>query len=77
MRSILISFLFTLFWGTAMSQFNVHTKANDDYYEGEYLRFDNHSYRDNIKTVMLHPQGWPLALPIITIGEDQPMELHF
>jgi len=77
MRSILISFLFTLFWGTAMSQFNVHTKANDDYYEGEYLRFDNHSYRDNIKTVMLHLQGWPLALPIITIGEDQPMELHF
>lgn len=60
-----------------MSQFSIGNAESEEYYEGQYLRYGNYNYRSNVRTVTLHPRGWPHAQPVLTLGEDHPLELHF
>ena len=60
-----------------LAQFNVSTAAETAYYQEDYLRFTNHNYLPNVKTVMLYPQGWPLSAPIYDMNNGTPLELHF
>jgi len=61
------------------AQFNIDSSdAVENYYSDNFLRYDNHSYRENVKTVVLHPSGWPLGPAVINLnGEGSPLELHF
>jgi hypothetical protein len=72
---ILSSTLF--FAASGFAQFQVEQSSTGSYYQENYLRYSNFSYRPNIKTVMLHPKGWPLAAPILYLGENEVLELHF
>ena len=76
-KHTLLFVLCFVFSDHSIGQFSVNSDDNEEYYEGQYLRFDNHNYRENLKTVTLHPKGWPLAQPILTLGEEHPLELHF
>lgn len=52
--------------------------GHDQYYDPDYLRLDNFTYRDYVKTVTLHPLDWPLAPAVIYMDEpDQVLELGF
>ena len=73
----LVIFIWLNFCQIGNCQFATNTESNHDYYEIDFLRFNNHNYLENLKTVTLHPKGWPLAQPILTLGEDHPLELHF
>lgn len=50
---------------------------NDEYFNSQYLRLENHAYRENVRSVVMHPQNWPLAQPIYRLNDDVPLELHF
>ena len=76
-KQIVLLVLATILVNAVYAQFNVNVSSDEEYFEGEYLRFDNHNYRSNLKTVTLHPRGWPLAAPIITFGKDHPLQLNF
>ncbi len=61
------------------AQFNVDEPSEDDnYYNKNFLRFENHVYQPNVKTVTLHPKDWPIAAPFITLNDPSSvLELHF
>ncbi len=55
-----------------------HDSAGTEYYSDNFLRYDNHVYQDNVKTVLLHGQGWQLAPPVIMLNDPGSiLELHF
>lgn len=64
---------------TTMAQFNIDTAGNaESYYSDDFLRYNNHNYSENVKTVVLHPAGWPLGPAVISLADNEkPLELHF
>jgi hypothetical protein len=48
-----------------------------DYYQKEYIRFTDHIYKDNIKTVLFHRAGWELTPPVIHLNTDEHLQLSF
>lgn len=61
----------------AKGQFDLN-EGDDDYYSDDFLRYENHVYQSNVKTVMLHPKGWPIAPPFVNLNDPESMlELHF
>jgi hypothetical protein len=77
-RTFLMVFFLT-FTLKIYAQFNVDEQSGEDnYYSENFLRFDNHTYRDNVKTVLLHPKDWPIAAPFIVMNDPgSTLELHF
>lgn len=59
------------------AQFDVGSSA-EPYYKENYMRFENHTYNKKVKSVMLHPKGWPLAAPFIELrNPESTLELSF
>lgn len=42
---------------------------DDEYFNEHYLRYDNHIYDENIKSVQLFRKGWNEAFPVINLNE--------
>jgi hypothetical protein len=60
-----------------MAQFDVGS-SDEQYYSDDFIRFENHTYRDDVQTVLLHPKGWPIAAPFIDLNEPESvLELNF
>ncbi len=55
----------------------VSIAQNNDYYNPDYLRFDNVTYKKNIHTVKMHHAGNQLSYPIINLHGDAVLELSF
>ena len=49
----------------------------DDYFQPVFLKMETYVYYSNIKTVMLHREGWPLSAPVIDLHSDQRLQLKF
>ncbi len=59
-----------------------HVKKTDtvptqDYFDADFFRYDNHTYAQNIKTIQLYREGWSFAVPMITLGTDEKLQLEF
>ncbi len=52
-------------------------KAQDDYVSDNVLRYDDHVYKPNIKTVQIHNTEWEFAPPLIEMNSGQQIELSF
>ena len=48
-----------------------------DYYTKEHFRFENYIYKDNIKTAILHKEGWQLSSPVIKLNSNEKVKLSF
>lgn len=48
-----------------------------DYYQADYFRYDNFIYQPNIRSVQLFREGWSFAVPVITLGTDEKLQLEF
>ncbi len=48
-----------------------------DYFKDDHLRYENHIYRPNIKTIILELDNHPLSDPIIELGSEQRLHLSF
>ncbi len=53
-----------------------HTN-DDDYFYENYLRYENYIYKENIKTILFHKQGWELTYPIINLNSEDKLKLSF
>ncbi|MCK4663927.1 MAG: DUF5103 domain-containing protein [Bacteroidales bacterium] len=53
------------------------TDSLTDYYQQNYLRYDNHIYKENIKTVLLHRDGWELSYPVIMLNSEDKLKFSF
>lgn len=74
---LLLAFLFATLQG--ICQFNIDEGQNDgEYYDNSFIRLENYIYHPNVRTVMLHPKGWPLAPPFISLNDPESnLELNF
>lgn len=70
MRILFILLIFPLF---LFSQ----ATADSAYYTDQYLRYDNHVYKKNIRTPLLHPKSFQLAFPIIALNSGEQFLLSF
>ncbi len=41
------------------------------------MRYENYIYKENIKTILLHKQGWELSYPIINLNSEDKLKLSF
>ena len=48
-----------------------------DYYNPTFLRYENHVYNKNIKTIIFEKTGIPLSDPVINLGSDAKLTLSF
>ena len=51
--------------------------VEDDYYKKTFLRYDDYTYDENIKTVLLYKEGFELAQPLIQLGTEEKIKLSF
>jgi len=51
--------------------------STEDYFEDVFLRYEDHIYANNIKTVQLHKTGFPLAAPILELNSHESLKLSF
>jgi hypothetical protein len=68
---ILSSFLFLFFCATVSAQ------DSTDFFTSDFLRYEDHIYADNIKTVTLEQEGIRLSEPIIELGGSDRLLLSF
>lgn len=66
----LVCLLFVFAFKTANSQ-------ESDYFKDNRLRYENHVYRENIKTVILELENNPMSDPIIELKSDNRLHLSF
>lgn len=72
MRTILTFFLFTfcLFPFSSIAQ-------EDEYFDDTFVRYEDRTYHDNIKTVQFNVKNVSLSLPVIALGGGEVLELSF
>ncbi len=53
------------------------TTVTDDYYKKNFFRYEDYTYNDKIKTVVLCKDGFALSPPVIQLGTDEKLKLSF
>ncbi|MBL4653137.1 MAG: DUF5103 domain-containing protein [Flavobacteriales bacterium] len=53
------------------------SSQDDEYYNEDYLRFENHVYHENIQTVQLNIDGNIMSAPIINLYANEKLRLSF
>lgn len=48
-----------------------------EYFRNDFMRYDNYTYKSNIKTVLLHKAGFVLANPVIELKNAETLLLSF
>lgn len=74
-RTLLLSTLFL-----CLFQFSAFGQAQDenlDYSKENFLRYEDYTYKDNIKTVQLYVKDAPLSYPVLFLNDSKQLELHF
>ena len=61
-----------------LAVFTQHSQAQEGgYYDDDYLRYDDHIYRDSIVTVQLFRKGWKDGFPILNLRGDNQLLMSF
>jgi hypothetical protein len=50
---------------------------DDDYFDDSYLRYEDRTYQNSIKTVQFHIRNVPMSLPVIKLGSNEQLQLQF
>lgn len=48
-----------------------------EYFNQNFIRFDNFIYKKNIKTLLIYKEGWELSHPIIDLKSEEKVKLSF
>jgi hypothetical protein len=70
-------FLFVLLgpWFTLSAQQS--SQDEEDYVNDNVLKYDDYTYKSNIKTVQFHEVSWEYAAPVILLNGNDQLELSF
>jgi hypothetical protein len=63
-------FIFFFFAATLLN-------AQEDYVNDNVLKYDDHAYKANIRTVQIHEMAWEYAAPVIKLNSGEQIELSF
>ena len=75
MRRILFSFLLLfLVFASHRAQNNA---SEDDYVNDQVLKYDDYTYKPNIRTIQFHEISWEYSPPIIALNGNEQLELAF
>ncbi len=55
----------------------VRPKSNDSYFDSGFLRYEDFIYRESVRTVLFHREGWELTPPMILFNSDEKLMLSF
>ena len=64
--------IYSILFQTAYSQ-----TETPEYYRDNFLRYEDHIYRDEIKTVILQQEGTDGTIPLIELGSESRLQLQF
>lgn len=53
------------------------TAQDDDYFDDTFVRYEDRTYQENIRTVQFNVQNVSLSLPVIALGGGEVLELSF
>jgi len=56
---------------------NTFSQSEEDYYDGDYIRYEDYIYSENFKSVKLYKTGFDLSAPFIDLGSNQTLTLKF
>ena len=73
MRQALFKFIIAAFLIPAYAT----AQQNDDYFDDGFVRYEDRTYQENIKTVQFNIKNVPLSLPVIKLGGGEILELQF
>lgn len=62
---------------TESSNLRVIRTDKNDYYNKNYMRYEDYEYKDNIKTVNLFRDGFELSPPLLDINTQDKLKLEF
>ncbi|MEO6883922.1 MAG: DUF5103 domain-containing protein [Bacteroidia bacterium] len=51
--------------------------SGNQYFNANYLRYSDHIYKSNIRTVELYEKSWELSPPLIQLNSEQRLKLSF
>jgi hypothetical protein len=68
-----------LLWLPATGQITEKAQAEqeDTYFREAFLRYDNYIYKDSIRSVILHREGWEISPALIMFNTDEKLSLSF
>ena len=66
-----------LFLFLGMNLFSLAQESNAEYFDENYIRYDNYTYRESIRTVQLYRTGWEDSYPVIELGTNDQLVLNF
>lgn len=73
---LIILFLIALLCGAPVFAQDKN-KADEDFYAGGEMRYEDCVYKPNIKSVLLHELSWELSSPVIDFETGQQLQLSF
>jgi len=71
------SFLLFIFLMYSISYFSQQKDQEDDYVNDNVLKYDDYTYKPNIKTVQFHQPSWEYSAPVIMLNSAEQLELRF
>src|SRR5690242_15342632 len=57
--------------------FVLQAQDTTEYFKDNFLRYEDHVYRKNVKTIILSPVGFALTSPIIRLNTEDKLLLQF
>ncbi|MDX2173777.1 MAG: DUF5103 domain-containing protein [Bacteroidota bacterium] len=72
-----LKFSLALIFGFPILVFSQKTNEKEDYVNDNVLKYDDYTYKPNIKTVQCHQSTWEYAAPIIDLNSQDQIELSF
>ena len=57
--------------------FFCNAQNNTDYYDSQSIRYEDYTYKQNIKTVQLNKADWEFSAPVIALGSGEALKLSF
>ena len=70
-KKIILFFIFILF------AFCTHAQDSSQYYDSNFLRYDDFIYKKNIRTVKLEREDFEFSAPVLKLGSEEKLKLTF
>ncbi len=74
---LLVSINLFAFEDKAEKDLDEPIKNNDDYFEGNTVRYENRTYKEGIYTPVVFANNWELSDPFIQLGSDDVLNFYF
>ncbi len=69
--------IFLIILITLISNYSYSQEDSVEYFNNNFLRYQDYTYKENIKTVQLYRKGWELSYPIMKLNSSNKLILSF